>query len=107
MELNPVGNDSQGMFPRAQYWGPFCLFLINNLDKALDCILGKFADNTKLGRRVGLLEGRKAPQILKRLSDYRLQVVVGHWSRLPWEVVESPAVKVFERDVDVALRDRV
>ena len=30
---------------------------------------------------------------------------VGHWHRLPWEVLESPSLEVFKRSVDVAKRD--
>lgn len=31
--------------------------------------------------------------------------VIKHWKRLPGELVESPSVEVFERHLDMALRD--
>jgi len=56
------------------------------------------------GHGLKLRQGRFRLDIRKSFYTKR---VIKHWNRLPREILEIPSLEVFNRGVDMALRDMV
>ena len=67
-------------------------------------LFSQVTSNGASGNGLKLCQGRFKLYIRKKFFTKRF---VNHWNRLPREVAQSQCLEVFERHVEVALRDMV